>query len=112
MSAKGTNGSAKVQGRSSTERMDGSPGVWARRPEMLRNIALVGRSGAGKTMLAEALLAATGVISRMGSIVDGTTVSDSDPSEIHQQRSVAGKHSRRAWRISRTCIVAALCFCC
>jgi elongation factor G len=40
-------------------------------------------------MLVEAMLAATGVISRMGSVVDGTTVSDSDPSEIHQQRSVA-----------------------
>jgi len=58
------------------------------RPEKIRNIALVGRSGAGKTMLAEALLAATGVINRMGSILDGTTMSDSDPSEIHQQRSV------------------------
>ena len=40
-------------------------------------------------MLIEALLAATGVISRKGSIADGTTVSDSDPSEVHQQRSVA-----------------------
>jgi elongation factor G len=40
-------------------------------------------------MLTEALLAAAGVISRKGSIVDGTTVSDSDPSAIHQQRSVA-----------------------
>jgi elongation factor G len=60
----------------------------AQRPEKIRNVALVGRSGAGKTMLAEAFLAATGAINRMGSILDGTTVSDSDPSEIHQQRSV------------------------
>ena len=36
----------------------------------------------------ESLLAATGVISRMGSIEDGNTVSDAEPSEIHQQRSV------------------------
>jgi len=51
-------------------------------------VALVGRSGAGKTMLAEALLAATGAITRLGSIVVGNTVSDSDPSEVHQQGSV------------------------
>jgi elongation factor G len=91
MSAKGTNGTAKNPGRTGAEvsRGTASAVVSATKPEDIRNIALVGRSGAGKTMLAEALLAATGVISRMGSIVDGTTVSDSDPSEIHQQRSVA-----------------------
>ena len=40
-------------------------------------------------MLTEALLAATGAITRKGSIAEGTTVSDSDPSAIAQQRSVA-----------------------
>ncbi|WP_167045253.1 elongation factor G-like protein EF-G2 [Salinibacterium sp. ZJ454] len=91
MSAKGANGSSKSSGRSSPERRraDAGMGTLVDHPESIRNIALVGRSGAGKTMLAEALLAATGAINRMGSIVDGTTVSDSDPSEIHQQRSVS-----------------------
>jgi elongation factor G len=61
----------------------------ADRPEKIRNVALIGHSGAGKTTLVESLLAATGTIGRTGSVADGTTVSDSDPVEIAQQRSVA-----------------------
>jgi elongation factor G len=61
----------------------------ADRPEKIRNVALVGHSSGGKTTLVEALLAATGTIPRAGTIADGTTVSDSDPVEVSQQRSVA-----------------------
>ena len=49
--------------------------------EDIRNIALVGHSDAGKTTLAEALLASAGVIVEPGSIEKGTTVCDFDPLE-------------------------------
>ncbi len=52
--------------------------------EKIRNIALVSHSGAGKTMLAEALLHVTGATTRLGSIADGTTASDYEQEEIRR----------------------------
>ena len=56
--------------------------------ETIRNIALLGHGGCGKTTFVEACLLATGVISRLGKVEDGNTVSDYDKMEIEKGYSI------------------------
>ncbi len=58
-------------------------------PEKIRNVALVGHSGAGKTTLAEALLYRAGTVSRLGRVEDGNTVTDFDPEEHERGHSLS-----------------------
>lgn len=55
----------------------------------IRNVVLLGHGGAGKTTVAEALMFVTGGISRMGSVPDGTTVSDYDKEEKKRHFSIS-----------------------
>ncbi len=65
--------------------------------DRIRNVALVGHRGAGKTSLHEALLFEAGVTSRLGSVPDATTVSDSDPDEQARQMSISASLSSFEW---------------
>jgi elongation factor G len=64
----------------------------------IRNVLLVGHGGAGKTTLLEAMLFASGGITRMGTVEDGNTVSDHDPDEQRRQISVSLAMAPVEWK--------------
>jgi elongation factor G len=65
--------------------------------EAIRNVALVGHRGAGKTSLHEALLFEAGVLTRLGSVADGSTASDTEADEQARQMSISMTLSSFEW---------------
>jgi elongation factor G len=57
--------------------------------QRIRNVAIVGHRGSGKTSLNEALLFEGGAINRLGSVADGSTVADSEPDEVEREMSIS-----------------------
>ncbi len=64
----------------------------------IRNVALVGHRGSGKTSLNEALLFEAGAVNRLGSVTDGTTVSDSADDEKARGMSIASSLASLRWQ--------------
>jgi elongation factor G len=68
------------------------------RPAEIRNFALVGHATSGKTTLAEAMLYCGGAVHRLGSVAQGTTVSDYHVGEQQRHISVHGTLLNCEWR--------------
>ncbi|MBQ8655076.1 MAG: elongation factor G [Clostridia bacterium] len=64
----------------------------------IRNIALMGHGGEGKTTLTEAMLYAAGIIDRQGKVEDGSTVTDFEPEEIKRKCSISAACAPIDWK--------------
>ncbi len=63
----------------------------------IRNVALVGHSGSGKTQLASAILSDAGMVNRFGKVDDGTTVTDYDDEEIARKHTLSATLAYAEW---------------
>src|SRR5437764_3285989 len=70
----------------------------AHEPGKIRNVAIVGHRGTGKTSLVEAMLFQAGAINRLGTVEAGTTVSDWDEDEHKRQMSLASSLAHLEWQ--------------
>src|SRR5687767_7146056 len=71
----------------------------------IRNVALVGHGGSGKTQLVAAMLFAAGAINRLGKVDDGSTVTDFDDEEIARKHTLSSSLAHAEWQKSKINII-------
>src|ERR1700749_2460161 len=74
-------------------------------PASIRNVALVSHTGSGKTQLASAILADTGMVNRFGKVDDGTTVTDYDEEEIARKHTLSSSLAFAEWNKQKINII-------
>jgi len=79
--------------------------VDSHKPGEIRNVVLLAHYGAGKTSLAEAMLFTSGVTKRLGSVDDGTSISDYEPSEIERHMSVNLSVLPQEWKENKLNVI-------
>src|SRR5918993_2636275 len=71
----------------------------------IRNVALVGHGGCGKTQLTSAMLFAAGAVNRLGRVDDGTTTTDFDEEEIARKHTLSSSLAHAEWQNTKINII-------
>src|SRR5215467_9989267 len=71
----------------------------------IRNVALVGHAGSGKTQLAAAILSDAGMVNRFGKVDEGTTVTDFDEEEIARKHTLSSSLACAEWQKTKINII-------
>src|SRR5205814_7887766 len=71
----------------------------------IRNVAVVGHGGCGKTQLVSALLFGAGAVNRLGKVDDGSTVTDFDEEEIARKHTLSSSLAHAEWQKAKINII-------